>query len=1854
MGEDLSIVLKAMLDQYSLKDIITQINNLSGKTVIKTDLLINDDSLKKIDKSIDGLGERVKKLNKITLFKDSDDKVHRQINELSDALGNIEKRIYTLNKEGNLEFSSSVEIQNLEKQKKEYEKIINLLERVDSAKNKVYENLDSQYGFIDIKALEKVDDSLNNINLDTENLFTNYKQINSEVSKYEKQLKLLENNANKQRQTIDYAQTIQQVKELENAEKELAKWKEDFSKKNISEADYEILKQETLAKIKSDAIRQQLEEQIRLNAELDKQDTLEREIALTKQNLQNKLTDITVKNDKYDVDELNRLRESINNVTADTPKAKLKLRELLSEVTALGVEAKKSSSTTNSFSDSLKRFLTFYSLHDVIQTTKRVVRELVDTVYDLAESLLEIQKVSDLTGQSLDSFVQRAYKTGDALSKTGKSVIDATTVFKRAGYDLNESMDLAQSALIMQSVAENIRDVETASTSLISVLKGYGFETNKATHIVDAFNQVSNTQATNFDTLVKGASRISAVMKQQGNTFEEMIGLLTGASEVLGADSIERISTQLRTLSLRLASMNEETGKFEPEIISSLNDEFERLAGISLVDENKQIKSTYDIMNDMAKVMPTLDKNTRSYLMELASGKRGMETMEAILINWENVEKATNSAVNSYGSSADEFQKYTESILGKTEKLKGAWEELAITTLNDDTIAWFLDTTTAIIKLTTATGGLTPVVIGLVSAFALLNAVKFKNTAIDIIGVFAKITAEAKITTASIKATIVALNGLSLASKLFVGGAIVATVMAIGYGINYLSKESDRAKEAVNTLSLELKDLQSQEVTVQDLSKQYVELRKLKKEQGLNNEEQQRFIDIQNQLRELLPKVNGAYNIQGNFIIDEDESLTSLNETYKKYITLKREDLATAARENSKYTIKNYQKEKEELEGLIEYYKLRNSYLSGELDDKDRGRYAKLFSDYGGKYGTLSDIENRIKDVRAEVDNLFVDLSKETADMIKNSNAWDNLTDAGKEALNNIFTEYDDTELLELNEKLAKNLSFADEYIKDTTVTDEFQKLRESLEKTSITANKTSQEMTKLEETIKSLSSTRSEIESLQKVLENLNTGNFTAEDMEQLLSISEEFLPYLNDEIALREKLEEVVSRSKDTYKQTYEYMVLLSSDSYNILSNRIEKYFNDLGLAYKDDLKNYKDLESAKATISNNLIGQLAKKWGNYFSVGIGGIVQDDDLSGGKRTRVQNKDIVEAQKLVDGFYKVFDDVQIDPIDIKFDTSSLKSSTDKAISEIDRLKSALEATLQDYEFEISLLEFSGGEDSAQKQIAIYQQMQDEVHKLAQKYRAMGLSENDDYIQQLRTQWMDYAENISQLQSVAFDNSNKSIDRTLTQLDLQQQLFKDNSQEYLDIEQKKYDEIVKRENLLQQEIARLQAIGTNSAKEQAESLIDTYYDTVSQRYSIIKNLQSSQISIYNEQIKELEKQKSALEDIHKFTMQMIKDELNAKKKAIQEEIKGIEEVFNKRKQALRDEKDDRDYNKGLTEKSAVVADLENQLALIKNDETAIAKRKQLEQELAKAKEDLTDYQYDHSIELSEKALDTELEIQKSKLEEEISELDDTLSNEVTMRELANKRIEKSGEKLKNQLIAHAKEYGTFTIEEVTNAWDIAGKAVDDFNLKQLDLLDTLGLVADKLKEVQADLKIVEGMNVGEYGSSKGLSNSTKLSASETKAKMMANSAKWLGADATTRDDLARDNQNLGNSMGWTYDPVEGRWYYDKQKKLPVYHEGGVVGGTSYATKSTEELAKLLKGELVITPPQADKVMDMITNNNNNSESFAPEINIIIEGNADESIVDLLKKESKNIANMVAEEFSKSRANRGYKTKLKPI
>lgn len=1575
---------------------------------------------------------------------------------------------------------------------------------------------------------------------------------------------------------------------------------------------------------------------------------LQEEAQIKINNARQNLNDIITKNGKYDENQYQKLNNDLNTLESNlksgaisTQDFNLEMKKLTPEMKQFETEARKASASTSTLSSRFKRFLSFYSFYDVLSLGKRLIREVANEIKLLDDSILEVNKILNLSTDEMDKFVKKAYEMGESVSRTGRDAVDAVGTMVKAGFsNLDEAMDFAQLSLSMKNVGDNMNDVERNANVLISTMKGFGDESVQfAEKTLNVLNEVSNTSAITFSDLAEAYTRTSAVYHMAGVSIEELAGLVTGANEII--QNIEKSSSGLLIITQRIQGVTEAFEE-DPENLSQVDKALKQIAGIDIRDANGQLRDTYEILNDISKVYGNLDSIDRNALSEIVSGKRQRSVFEALMANWNKVEKVTQSAMNSQDSYMKEQEAYFNSISGHLARLESAWQSLATSSMDSDFVKSLIDTVTWIVKLTDVCGGLQVVLLGLIASFisfkAVLNIDVLKN-------VVSQMTLLAKTTEIAGKSV----TTLSLAGKLLIGAGVVAGVMAIGYGINYLATQSERAEKQVKTLSDNLKELSKTNNNTKNLSNNF---EKLSNTLDKTPEQVQELIDTQNQLKELLPNLKGYYDELGNFNIETDKeksNLSDLVDLQQQSLESERERLNLASKRVIDYSINDYEKESKRLKQLIELQELNKKRSEEGLSRQEQQRRINLNNILGVSAG--GSLSKEIEKVRSDIDKSLTDISDKFINTISTTKEWSKLTKDQANAVRKAFSELDEKSLILFTENIRDGKINNEDFIKSILKSPSAIKyLEEALNNANNKIDETTESINTLEKSIELLSATRSDIESLQKVLTNLDEGNLTAEDMEQLLSISEEFLPYLNDEIALREKLTQTIDDSKNAYKSTYEYMILLSSNTYSELSTKIEKYFNGLGIAYSDDLKNYKDLETAKAVISNNLIKELSRRWGEYFSVGLNGIVQVDDSNANVSSRVLANQYKEAQSYVDGFYNLFNDIEIDPIDINFDTSSLKSSADKAISEVDRLKQELEKRLQDNEFKLSLLEFSGGEDTLTKQIAVYQQMQDEVHKLTQKYRSMGLSENDDYIQQLRTQWIDYANSIAELESVSFDNSNKSIDRTITQLELEQQLLKENSQEYINIENKKYDEIVKREQLLQNEISRLQAIGTNSAKQQAEEYIDLYYDTVSQRNSIIANLQSSQISLFENQIEELEKQKSALEDLHDFTMQMIKDELNAKKESIQEEIKGIEKVFNARKQALKDEQDTRNYEKGLTKKSSVVADLENQLALIKNDETAIAKRKALEEDLVKAKEDLANYQYDHSIELAERALDEELEIRKSTLEEEIEELDDTLSNEVTMRELANKRIEKSGEKLKNQLIKHAKEYGTFTIEEVSNAWELAGEAVDDFNLKQLDLLDTLKLVSEELIKTKERLKEIENLSTGEYGSKIGANTST-INREQTIAKMQSNSEQWSQADPQKKQQLAEENQKLGKALGLTYDSSTGIWYYDKQKKLRVYHEGGVVGGTSYATKSTEELAKLLKGELVITPPQADKVMDMITNNNN-SESFNPTFVFQFEGSADNSLLEQFKKEAKTFANIVAEEMNKSRSNTGYKKKLK--
>ena len=86
------------------------------------------------------------------------------------------------------------------------------------------------------------------------------------------------------------------------------------------------------------------------------------------------------------------------------------------------------------WSKAMQSFLTYNTVTQFFNTIMNGIRDMIEEVKDLDASLTELQKVTDLEGESLSKFVSDAYEAGKTVAKTGTEMIDAATAFAKAGY----------------------------------------------------------------------------------------------------------------------------------------------------------------------------------------------------------------------------------------------------------------------------------------------------------------------------------------------------------------------------------------------------------------------------------------------------------------------------------------------------------------------------------------------------------------------------------------------------------------------------------------------------------------------------------------------------------------------------------------------------------------------------------------------------------------------------------------------------------------------------------------------------------------------------------------------------------------------------------------------------------------------------------------------------------------------------------------------------------------------------------------------------------------------------------------------------------------------------------------------------------------------------------------------------------------------------------------------------------------------------------------------------------------------------------------------------------------------------
>ena len=487
-------------------------------------------------------------------------------------------------------------------------------------------------------------------------------------------------------------------------------------------------------------------------------------------------------------------------------------------------------------SDALARLARYYIASIPIQAFRKGLSEAITTVKEFDSALIEFRKVSDLAGESLTRYVAKLAEMGELTGSTMQAMVEASTEFRKSGFTDSDSATLASVAEMYRNIADEEISAGESASFIIAQMKAFNIEADQAEHIIDSVNEVANNFSVSSADLAKNLGNMSAIMAINNVSMEEQIGMLTGVTEITrNASSASRGLVMISSRLTQVLDDTSSTGKKLTKIYSDL--------GIELKDESGQLRSHYDILEDLATKWDSLSENQQKYIALTSAGARQQQNFVALMQNWNQVASATATAYQSIGSAQKENEKVMDSVAKKVEILKSEFQQLVIGKgglqsfakgildigiallkfANSDIGKTILQSAALIASLALLQKGFSKILSSILNAgkalatYALTSAGIPASQAMAAVSTMSLGEAFQFLTAAVVDCTAALLSNPFTLAAVAAAGLVVALV-ASHNAVQKLNEELEQAKQEVVELTLEIDTLHAQEVKEGKLS----------------------------------------------------------------------------------------------------------------------------------------------------------------------------------------------------------------------------------------------------------------------------------------------------------------------------------------------------------------------------------------------------------------------------------------------------------------------------------------------------------------------------------------------------------------------------------------------------------------------------------------------------------------------------------------------------------------------------------------------------------------------------------------------------------------------------------------------------------------------------------------------------------------------------------------------------------------------------------------------------------------------------------------------------------------------------
>lgn len=386
---------------------------------------------------------------------------------------------------------------------------------------------------------------------------------------------------------------------------------------------------------------------------------------------------------KDQITALESLKTGLMNGSVSAEQFKERFASIKSAVTDSSTAIRAAGENTQSFGDRISglaaKFSSWLTVSQAIMYAVRTVKQMVSAAVEVESAMNQIQIVTGASDSQMESFLTRSIALAKELGQSVTDVASSIETFARLGYGMNESAGLAKYANIMANVGNT--DVDTATTGITSIIKGYEMDASDAEHVSDVLVKVGQEYAISAEELMAAFQRGGAALHASGTDFEKSAALFAATNASL--QNAETTGTMWKTVSARirgatteLEEMGEETDGLA-QGLSKYREEIIALSGVDIMKDENTYKDMYDIFVQLAEVWDNMEDVSQSRVAEILGGTRNTSGIMSTITNIKDAIGAYSSAMDSAGAATEANNLYMDTTKAKVGELKAAFQELS-------------------------------------------------------------------------------------------------------------------------------------------------------------------------------------------------------------------------------------------------------------------------------------------------------------------------------------------------------------------------------------------------------------------------------------------------------------------------------------------------------------------------------------------------------------------------------------------------------------------------------------------------------------------------------------------------------------------------------------------------------------------------------------------------------------------------------------------------------------------------------------------------------------------------------------------------------------------------------------------------------------------------------------------------------------------------------------------------------------------------------------------------------------------------------------------------------------------------